>query len=1066
MSTSNVAAVSLLLLAVLSLSFTQNASAQAGEAVDDAEYIEEVVVTGSRIQRNEFSSASPIQIIDGAGSREIGLIDTASLLQSATQATGQQIDSTFTQFVLDNGPGSSQVNLRGLGADRVLFLMNGRRVAPGGVGGAPTTPDISLIPSIAVDRIEFLLDGASSIYGSDAVAGVANVIMRDDFDGFEFETQVVEPENPGGREIQFGAAWGTTGDNWNVGVSAEYYDRETIRLADRSFTDQCDRYFYETPEGRTVTGNNSLVPGTSLSPCKLNTINRVFIPLGWGNVWYTPGESNIGIPNFSETELPLGFAGLNPGAIVPIDQDGDGIPDTGLVDPDGNGLTEVDLQSDQYNFNGSDYDRASDLLSESKRLNIYGYGQYDFQDDANTSVYFEGMYSRRETEVLATGAQIFPDVPASNPYNPCNLNGVDGANCFGFFGIPAGFFPEAENANTPIVTVRGDRDNFDVEIEQYRSVVGVTGDIPFLQTDGGFGNWSYDAYVSYSLSEGKDKSFGILEEPLLFSINTSAIDPVSGNVVCGTDANNDGVPDGTDCVPINMYAESLYQPGGGTFATQAERDFVFGVRSFDTEIEQTIYSGILQGDVMRLPWNDTAVPVVLGVEYRKDEIDSKPNDVARTGAFYAFFSDGGSKGDRTIKELFFETELQLLEGVRGAEELSLNLAGRWTEESTYGNDTTYSIKTFYTPLDGLTFRGTYGTSFRAPNAREQFLIGQSGFATVVDPCVVPGGAQIPSLNPGEDATYDPTGETRSQTTLDNCVETGVDPLSLGLDGTLNEYSVEVLRKGGEQVQLEIEPETSTSYTYGIIIDPDIWDDTTLRLSLTYYDIEVEDSISLLGTQFIINDCYVDSAVGASAFCDFLTRDADNLLDVVDSSFFNVNEITSRGIDYNLYVQRDFIVSDRNLDVELDVRFTRLLENIFRFGTAEEDDAGTPLAPEWEGNIRLTARYDDFRFNWRMNYISGEQDAVEAFGVNPPCQFRPFTCRPIADTDYYVSHNVSVTWAPRDWEFTLGIVNLTDETPPLVDGDAPELQLNNIPLGAAYDVIGRRFFLSARKSFGG
>jgi len=1062
MSTSNVAAVHLLLLAVLSLTFAQNASAAAGDEIDDAEYIEEVIVTGSRIQRNEFSSASPIQIIDGAGSREIGLIDTASLLQSATQATGQQIDSTFTQFVLDNGPGSSQVNLRGLGADRVLFLMNGRRVAPGGVGGAPTTPDISLIPSIAVDRIEFLLDGASSVYGSDAVAGVVNVIMRDDFDGFEFETQVVEPDNPGGSELQFGAAWGKSGDNWNVGVSAEYYDRETVKLADRSFTDQCDRYFYETPEGRTVTGNNGLVPGTSISPCKLATINRVFIPIGYGNVWYTPGESNIGIPNFSETEVDAGFAFFNPGSIIPTDLDGDGIPDTGLIDPDGNGRSEIDLQSDQYNFNGSGYDRASDLLSESERTNIYAYGQYDFQDDSNTSIYFEGMYSRRETEVLATGSQVFPEVPATNPYNPCNRNGVNGVNCIGFFGGLD--FGDIET--TPIVTIRGDRDNFDAKIEQYRSVVGVTGDLPFLQTDGGFGNWSYDVYVSYSLSEGEDRSFGILGEPLLFSINTSAIDPVSGNVVCGTDANNDGVPDGTDCVPVNMYADSIYQPGGGNFATQAERDFVFGVRSFDTEIEQTIYSGILQGDLMRLPWNDTGVPVVLGIEYRKDEIDSQPNDVARTGGFYAFFSDGGSKGDRTIKEVFFETELQLLEGVKGAEELSLNLAGRWTEESTYGSDTTYSVKTFYTPIDGLTFRGTYGTSFRAPNAREQFLVGQSGFASVSDPCVVPVGAQIPSLDPSQDATYDPTGETRSQTTLDNCLANGVDPLSLGLDGTLSSYSVEVLRKGGQQVQLDIEPETSTSYTYGIIIDPQIWDDLTVRLGITYYDIEVEDSISLLGTQFIINDCYVDSDNNSSAFCGFISRDADGLLDIVDSSYFNVNEITSSGIDYNLYVQKDFIVSDRTLDVELDVRFTRLMENLFRFGDAEEDDAGTPIAPEWEGNMRLTARYADFRFNWLMNYISGEQDSVEEFAVNPPCEFRPYTCRPIADTDYYVSHNVSVTWTPRDWEFTLGIVNLTDETPPLIDGDAPETQLNNIPLGSSYDVLGRRFFLSARKSFGG
>ena len=215
--------ISMLSLAV-TISYTHAVFAQENEtdesSIDD-EVIEEIVVTGSRIKRNEYSSASPIQIIDGQGARELGLIDTASLLQSATQATGTQIDSTFTAYVLDNGPGAAQVNLRGLGAQRVLLLLNSKRVAPGGVGGAPTSPDISTIPNIMIDRIEYLLDGASSIYGSDAVAGVANVIMRTDFDGIDFEGQIVNTDATGGDEKTLGIAWGkpeTTGP-WVLPVS-------------------------------------------------------------------------------------------------------------------------------------------------------------------------------------------------------------------------------------------------------------------------------------------------------------------------------------------------------------------------------------------------------------------------------------------------------------------------------------------------------------------------------------------------------------------------------------------------------------------------------------------------------------------------------------------------------------------------------------------------------------------------------------------------------------------------------------------------------------------------------
>ncbi len=783
---------------------TDEEAAQADETVMEEEVMDEIVVTGSRIRRDEFSSAAPVQIIDGQVSRELGLIDTASLLQSATQATGTQIDSTFTAFVVDNGPGAAQINLRGLGVQRVLVLLNSRRVAPGGVGGAPTSPDISTIPNVMIDRIELLLDGASSIYGSDAVAGVANVIMRKDFEGFDFEGVFVETDHTGGGEQTIGLAWGKTADNWTFGVGAEVYEFQRIRLRDRPYTEQCSRLFYEDENGNPLSTYLGLVPGTTDSPCALRTMNRVFIPVGFGNVWYTPGMTNIGIPNFSETEVPVGFTRFNPAAIVPIDTDGDGIPDTGLVDPDRNGVSEIDLQTDAYNYNGSDRDRAGDMRPGLRRINLYAYGEHDLGNASNSQAYFEFLYANRKTEAFSPGASIFPDVPPNNPYNPCNQFQPNGANCLGFFGFNFGNFEV-----TPIVHIRGDRDNDDVEIEQFRWVAGLRGDLPGWRNNSGFGNWGYDFYFSHSSSQGTNFQTGILERELPLSLETSVMNPATGEVTCGN---------GQPCVPVNMFADSIYQPGGGDFATPEERDFVFGVRSFDTKIYQSIFSGVVQGDVATLPWNNTSIPLVLGVEYREDEINSVPNEVAREGLLIAFFRDGGAVGKRDITELFVETELQLLEGVTLAQDLSLNLALRWTEESTYGSDTTYSAKSVWTPFEGITFRGTYGTSFRAPNTHEQFLAGTSGFATIFDPCVVPISARDASLNPNEPATYNPDEDLREQTTLDNCRANGVDPTMLGLDGLNTTYSVERLRKGGQQVQLDIDPETSTSYTYGVVLE--------------------------------------------------------------------------------------------------------------------------------------------------------------------------------------------------------------------------------------------------------
>jgi iron complex outermembrane recepter protein len=140
-----------------------------------------IVVTGSRLKQNTYSSISPLQVIKNEDAEDAGQFDAASILQKSEAASGQQIDATFNGFVLDNGPGSQTLNLRGLGADRTLILINGRRMAPAGVEGAPTNPSINLIPSSLVDRYDLLLDGASSIYGSDAIAGVVNVQLRKNF---------------------------------------------------------------------------------------------------------------------------------------------------------------------------------------------------------------------------------------------------------------------------------------------------------------------------------------------------------------------------------------------------------------------------------------------------------------------------------------------------------------------------------------------------------------------------------------------------------------------------------------------------------------------------------------------------------------------------------------------------------------------------------------------------------------------------------------------------------------------------------------------------------------------
>ena len=169
-----------------------------------------MVVTGSRLKRSTFSSVAPLQIITAEVSREAGLVNATAILQESTSSAGQQIDLTFGGFVLDNGPSATTVDLRGLGSARTLLLINGRRVAPAGVEGAPSAPNLEALPSALVQRYELLLDGASSIYGSDAVAGVSNVILRRDFDGLEVQTFAIAPEHGAGGSHNTSLVWGAT----------------------------------------------------------------------------------------------------------------------------------------------------------------------------------------------------------------------------------------------------------------------------------------------------------------------------------------------------------------------------------------------------------------------------------------------------------------------------------------------------------------------------------------------------------------------------------------------------------------------------------------------------------------------------------------------------------------------------------------------------------------------------------------------------------------------------------------------------------------------------------------
>jgi iron complex outermembrane receptor protein len=606
----------------------------------------------------------------------------------------------------------------------------------------------------------------------------------------------------------------------------------------------------------------------------------------------------------------------------------------------------------------------------------------------------------------------------------------------------------------PVVSIVGDRDTNVVDVYQYRLVAGVDGGISGLD-EFGQGSWSYELSANYSYSKGENSIVGISEANLLNSLENSVREE-DGSITCG-----DG------CVPVNLFSENIYQLGGGSFTT-AEDEYLKVSREITTEVKQTLLGGFITGDLFKLPWNSAIVPIVFGAEYRKDEIITDANDVAAQGLLWGYFSDQGATGSRNIKEIYFETELPILRGAKYAEELTVTASGRWTDESFYDAETVYSLKTVYRPNEWLTLRGTKGTSYRAPNLRERFLSGTSGFNTITDPCVVPDAARDSGIDVNSVQTYNADNDTRLDRVFTSCAANGIDATAFGLRtdddlGFLPDTSVQIVSGGTE----ELSPEKSKSYTYGFVFEQPFSDKFDLTVSMTKYKIEITDAILEPSGVYIVDQCYdnISLADGTSGFCGSIVRDptTDTLSDI-NASFINIGLETSEGIDYNLLYEQDFVVGDKELGVLFDFKATKLQAAEEDLLGVFDDNLGEPVYSEWRASSTLSFTYSDFRLSWFTRFIGeGEIDEPDDFGTFAPCDGLDVLCRPVYYTDDYYVHNVSLNYSGDNYSVTAGLQNVFNDAPPKVDGEGV-FSTRNIPLGVGYDLFGRSAYLSVGYTF--
>ena len=1112
-----------------------------------------ITVTGSRIVRDTYSSISPLQVISTENQQAVGAFDPSQILQRSEVAAGVQIDATFSGFVLDNGPGSQTINLRGLGADRTLVLVNGRRLAPAGVEGAPVNPSINLIPASLIDRFDLLTDGASSIYGSDAVAGVVNAILRKDFDGLELQFNGnVNPQGEG-EDYSISGAWGFNTDRAVFGIGAEYRFVEEVRRRDRDFLSGCTTNLEVDQNGNRFTidrRSNALVQeqsggrvSVSESPCVqiqqagFVSVNQTRI----GSIFF-PSNGNIAnFPNDPVTGRPFLFGDTLNTFTIPQDRNGDGIQD-------------VDIQN--INTNASPEELERTIIPQQEVFNVFTYGEYTLPGAANITPFFEAQYTRSEVKQRGAGnPQLFPRVSGFNRFNPCNFqtnpNGVDcravdnafqeilpGQANFGRLPpLSTGILVSVQ----PVAAIRGDRNNFEVLQEQYRGVLGVRGDLPFIGS-----SWTFETSGTYSRSEGFSTRRGIRLDRLALALG---VDPTGDFNFDGVvDNNGNGIADdiniglsiqnnsnaatralfigecnaaglanpglaapdlnAAQCTPVNLFTADVLTGAVGDLPA-ADRAYLFGERDVDTTYEQILAQAYITGDLIDLPAGP--VGVSLGVEWREDRINTDPGIEASDGLFFGFFSDQGARGSAWIREAFGEIDIPLQAGKPLVEELNINLSGRITDQEFYGTNYTYAIKGGWRPVAPLLLRMTYGTSFRAPNLRENFLAGQSGFGNVFDPCAVP----IEAFNAGAGG-YNPALDDRLPFVLENCRREGRDPTRVGVDdeGTGSQViSNAEITSGGT---FDIDPETSTSLTAGFSFEESWGSGFETALSFNYYDIQLRDVIVEPSAAFIINDCFLRDDGVRSEFCDRIETNSEGrrLINGIRAGFLNRDSEAVRGIDINATFGYPLMVGGEEFDLQLNIIANKLIERSLE----ERDEAGNINRaefqnnfgfPEWTGRATFSAGWKDFRLTYQVRYVGTMQsdgvlgnpaegiDALpftDAFGrdpngnttqtlsdgtvvtnrISPSClgldsplgfvEGEGNFCRPLASTPEWFEHTASLRWDNGDFRVIAGVTNIFDTAPPLVSPAAGVTQIANVPLGLPYNLDGREFFIQLLARF--
>ncbi|MEP3653659.1 MAG: TonB-dependent receptor [Litorimonas sp.] len=853
-----------LLLSAVSFSLMM-ASAAPTYAQDDIEGDEDtIVITGSRIQNVNVVSSSPVVTVDAELFDVRGTVDTVDLVNTLPAVYPAQ-----TTAFANGATGTSTLDLRNLGATRTLVLVDGKRLAPGGpLGGFAA--DLNLIAPQLVERVEVVTGGASAIYGSDAVAGVANFITRKDFEGIEVDLQYGFNQSNNGSDFFQERLEAVGADPANGSVT----DNETFQASILLGTSLDD--------GRgNVTGYFNYAKNDGIQQGDRDFSQCATFPTGDDDLICLGSNQGPFPTTFVLSADPANPIGLVDAAGNPL-LNADGTPQTSGAFSLGTDDSLTAGFNNAFNFNP-----FNPIRREVERFNAGFSGYYDITNKATGYLDF-GFTSSSSPQIIAPSAAFGSTINQVNCDNPvltdearaliCGSADINGPFPRAVLTtdlqgntVDAGLYAQSQVRRR---FVEGGPRTDDRQRNNFRLVGGVRGTLDDE-------NLNYDVFGQYSETRLQRIQFNQVTLANLQQSLDIITDPVTGLPVCRDSSGG--------CVPFT----SAYQIG--VPSSDALRAFVDTPTLTVGTSRQTVFGATIGGDLGKYgftsPYAEESMSLLVGTEYRKDELIEQADGIASSGNLVG---SGGATvpadGETSVFEVFAEAQLPLIAGVTGIEQFNLNGAIRYSDyasqnniDNTRGEDfsaTTYAVGASWVPVDDLRIRAQYQRAIRAPNILNLFSPQNSGLTNLTDPC----------------AGATPGNVGGAPVTAAQCANTGLPANLFGLvapdSGQLNTLT------GGNP---GLTPETADTYTLGVVYQPSAV--SGLTLSADYFDITVSDAISTIPTATTLNQCLL---TGATEFCSLIQRGPDGSLTFFprDQAFItataqNIAEFATSGIDFQV-----------------------------------------------------------------------------------------------------------------------------------------------------------------------